>query len=201
MVGVHVARTDIVSRVAHRSIREGRSLGLRHEREFDRRCSLLRAIISRSHMTCTKSHVLTRHLRRASSGAPTDSLGRARGDGWDAAGGPVPRAETRISCLFKHLSFTRGEHVAWEDPRLRGTCRVAPRPPAFSPQAPPVDKQEVSPHSCVRTRPGKVHVERTSARIWGAVSHQRFFLGLGLRARSRAWSPESNLSSRARTTA
>jgi len=36
MVGVDVARTDIMSRVAHRSIKEGRSLGLRDEQEFDR---------------------------------------------------------------------------------------------------------------------------------------------------------------------
>ncbi len=78
------------------------------------------------------------------SGAPTDFLGRARGDGWDAAGGPVPRAETRLSCLFKQLNLSRGEHVAWEDPRPRGTRLVAPRPPAYSPQAPPFEKQEVS---------------------------------------------------------
>jgi len=41
----------------------------------------------------------------------------------------VPRAETRVSCLFKRLSFTRGEHVAWEDPRREG--------PASSPLARP----------------------------------------------------------------
>ncbi len=82
----------------------------------------------------------------AASGAQDDSLGRARGDGWDAAGGPVPRAETRVPCLFKQLILSRGEHVAWEDPRPRGTCLVAPRPPAYSLRAPPFEKREVSAH-------------------------------------------------------
>ncbi len=115
-------------------------------------------ICSRLHMICTKGHSLDRDDRRASSGAPTDSLGRARGDGWDAAGGPVPRAETRVPCLFKHLSLTRGEHVAWGDPRPRGTRLVAPRPPAFSLRAPPVVKQEVSLHPRPSTRAAKVRV-------------------------------------------
>ena len=85
-------------------------------------------------------------VRGAASGAQEDSLGRARGDGWDAAGGPVPRAETRVPCLFKQLILSRGEHVAWEDPRPRGTCLVAPRPPAYSLRAPPFEKREVSAH-------------------------------------------------------
>jgi len=137
MVGVDVARTDIVSRVAHRAVSEGRSLGLRREREFDRRCSLLLAIFSRFHLICAKGHSLAQDLRRAESGAPTGPLRRARGDGWDAASGPEPRAETRVSCLFKQLSLSRGEHVAWENPRREGPRLIAPRPPAYSPKLRP----------------------------------------------------------------
>ena len=55
------------------------------------------------------------------------------------------RGDTR-TCIFKHLSLTRGEHVAWEDPRPRGTRLVAPRPPAYSPQAPPLAAHELSAH-------------------------------------------------------
>ena len=87
-----------------------------------------------------------REVRGAASGAQDDSLGRARGDGWDAAGGPVPRAETRVTCLVRQFIPTRGEHVAWEDPRPRETCLVAPRPPAYSLRAPPFEKLEVSAH-------------------------------------------------------
>ena len=80
------------------------------------------------------------------SGAPEDLLGRARGDGWDAAGGPVPRAETRVTCLFKHLSLTRGEHVVWEDPRREGPASSPLARPPTAPQAPPLASHEVSAH-------------------------------------------------------
>ncbi len=99
------------------------------------------------------------------SGAQEDLLGRARGDGWDAAGGPVPRAETRVPCLFKKTSLTRGEHVAWEDPRPRGTRLVAPRPPAYSPQAPPLAKHEVSAHPHEYSAKRKTRVTDDSTRV------------------------------------
>ncbi len=57
-------------------------------------------------------------LARASEGRRVGRSGTTR----------ASRGDTR-TCLFKHLSLTRGEHVAWEDPRPRGTRLVAPRPP------------------------------------------------------------------------
>ncbi len=153
-----MTRASCPARCSHWGLGGSRSLGLRHRPKFGRRCALFLIIVE----SCDK-HVSSEDLREQAihvpaSGAPTDSLGRARGDGWDAAGGPVPRAETRVPCLFKQISSTRGEHVAWEDPRPRGTRLVAPRPPAFSLRAPPVVKQEVSLHPRPRTRAAKVRV-------------------------------------------
>ena len=164
-----------------------------------------RSCCSRSHVLCTKSHALKKvpeqtpfcggrlssprvgvsrwvthsrprpsvkrspdRLTRASEGRRVGRSGRTR----------ASRGDTRI------LSLQAAQRIPWRargmgGPASRGTLLVAPRPPAFSPQAPPVDKQEVSPRPRVRTRPGKVHVEGTSARNWEEVPHQRlFFLGL-----------------------
>ncbi len=109
------------------------SIGLRHGPKFDRQCALFLIIVERLDEHVSREGLHSRVLYAPASGAQDDLLGRARGDGWDAAGGPVPRAETRVPCLFKHVSLSRGEHVAWEDPRPRGTRLVAPRPPAYSP--------------------------------------------------------------------
>ena len=77
----------------------------------------------------------------------------------------MPRAETRVPCLFKQLSFTRGEHVAWT--RVARELPRRPSPARLQPPSSALDKQEVSPHPRERTRPAKVHVEGTSARSWG----------------------------------
>ena len=74
------------------------------------------------------------------------------------------RGDTR-TCLFKHLSLTRGEHVAWEDPRPRGTRLVAPRPPADSPRAPPLAKHEVSAHPHGYSAKRKPRVTDDSTRV------------------------------------
>ncbi len=113
-------------------------------------------------------------LARASEGRRVGRSGRTR----------ASRGDTR-TCLFKHLCPTRGEHVAWEDPRPRGTRLVAPRPPAFSLRAPPVVKQEVSLHPRPSTRAAKVRVSallhgtggrfHTSACFRASPSHENPF--------------------------
>ncbi len=132
-VGLQVARASRPARCSHRRFGGSRSLGLRHGPKFARRCALLLIIVERLDEHVSSEDIREQAIHVPASGAQDDLLGRARGDGWDAAGGPVPRAETRVPCLFKQISSTRGEHVAWEDPRPRGTRLVAPRPPAYSP--------------------------------------------------------------------
>ncbi len=136
--GLEMTRASCPARCSHWGLGGSRSLGLRHGPKFGRRCALFLIIVESLDEHVSSEDLREQAIHVLASGAPTDSLGRARGDGWDAAGGPVPRAETRVPCLFKQLSLTRGEHVAWEDPRPRGTRLVAPRPPAFSLRAPPV---------------------------------------------------------------
>ena len=72
---------------------------------------------------------------RSPPSLPRASEGRRVG----RSGRPVPRAETRVSCLLKHLIAPRGEHVAWGDPPRR------PSPARLQPSGSAGDKQEVSP--------------------------------------------------------
>ena len=54
----------------------------------------------------------------------------------------MPRAETRVSCLFKQLSLTRGEHVAWEDPRREGpSSSPLARPPSAPKLRPSISRR------------------------------------------------------------
>ncbi len=158
-------RRQLRARCSHRRFGGFRSLWLRYRPKFDRQCALFLIIVERLDEHVSREGLRSRVLYAPGSGAQDDLLGRARGDGWDAAGGPVPRAETRVPCLFKHLSLTRGEHVAWEDPRPRGTRLVAPRPPAFSPQAPPLAKHEVSAHPHESSAKRKPRVTDGSTRV------------------------------------
>ena len=103
-------------------------------------------------------------LTRASEGRRVGRSGRTR----------ASRGDTHIMSLqAPQLHPWRARGMG--GPASRGSLLVAPRPPAYSPQAPPPGKQEVSRHPRVRTRPGKVHVEGASARSWEAVPQQRLF--------------------------
>ncbi len=169
-----MTRASRPARCAHWGLGGSRSLGLRYGPKFGRRCALFLIIVESRDEHVSSEDRREQALHVLASGAPTDllptsydlyqgSLSRSRRSpsvqrspdrlARASEGRRVGRSgRTRASrgdtrtCFFKHLSLTRGEHVAWEDPRPRGTRLVAPRPPAFSLRAPPVVKQEVSAH-------------------------------------------------------
>ncbi len=129
-------------------------------------------------------------LARASEGRRVGRSGRTR----------ASRGDTR-TCLFKQLSLTRGEHVAWGDPRPRGTRLVAPRPPAFSLRAPPVVKQEVSLHPRPSTRAAKVRVSALLHGTGGRFHTSAYFRASSPWRKSRVLSRRNRWPSRLRPNA